>query len=115
MSRIFEALQRSGAVQPVGADGPAMLGQLVQALRPSGASVSPGLAGHEDERVLSGLQPVTAPDTAPYGPKLLLSDAQPDLVAWSAEHTLAAEKFRLLATRLTQLRQRKTVKSLLIS
>jgi capsular exopolysaccharide synthesis family protein len=126
MSYIFEALQRAEAersgVELDARDLPTELLQIAESTRapqttkagPAASASAPPPTEFEPERVGENaeVEPVDFPQFQPLPVSL---SPESKLVSVTAKHSLAAEKFRLLAVRLRHLQQRRPLKQILIT
>src|SRR5579864_226058 len=126
MSYIFEALQRAEAersgVELDARDLPTELLQIAESTRapqtcksgPAASASAPPPPEFEPERVGENAEgePADFPQFQPL-PVSLSPDSK--LVSVTEKHSLAAEKFRLLAVRLRHLQQRRPLKQILIT
>jgi len=123
MSRIFDALQRSGLEQ-TGVEYPDIVSVATEVFEtPQEPAPENQLLAEqppEFQRVLISMSETSGPETA-TNPLLafpsLDTNVPPNsrLVNFTAPDSLAAEKFRFLGVRLRQLRQGKTLKKVLIT
>ncbi len=125
MSRLFDALQRSGTEQS-GVEYPDMMSVATSVFEAPGVQAPAGPAGEEQ---LPSLEPLPVQDAVNaeepvqdsatsngFFPSLEVSVAPAGrLVCFAQPESLAAEKFRFLGVRLRQLRQNRPLKKLLIT
>ena len=117
MSRIFDALQRSGFEQ-TGVEYPDMLSVATEVLEASPEATPDQFAKLQAPafpmREMPGVEPPTnAVSAFPSLDVQLPPNSR--LVYFTQPHSLAAEKFRFLGVRLRQLRQNRTLKKVLIT
>jgi capsular exopolysaccharide synthesis family protein len=127
MSRIFDALQRSGTEQS-GVEYPDMVSVATAVFEPAPSPLSAEVAetaAHGDDSSLPPLQrhdAVAQPQTpqslngSSTFPSLAVSVTPSSrLVSFTKPESLAAEKFRFLGVRLRQMRQSRTLKKVLVT
>lgn len=119
MSRVFDALQRSGAEQS-GVEYPDMMSMVTQVFDAPPNQAQPNDAAPSDaaaNRAAAAMPPAPPAATALDSfPSLKVRiPAQSRLVFFTEPDSLAAEKFRFLGVRLRQLQQSRPLKKILVT
>ena len=123
MSRIFDALQRSG-FEKTGVEYPDMVSVATEVLEAAHERTPENQVAAEQPAEFQMLAIPMADDPAKtarpmFSPRFLrwmyTSNPTVALICFTEPHSLAAEKFRFLGVRMRQLRQNRTLKKVLIT